>query len=752
MSKIRALPFDFLAGGGEMGTRIREHNWLATSLGAPETWPEALKTMVGVLLASNHPMFIWWDPDLVQFYNDAYSKTMGPERHPSALGQPGRECWAEIWEIIGPQIEFVLAGKGSTWHEEQLVPITRHGKLDNIWWTYGFSPIGDESGVRGVLVVCNEVTKEYLGREKLKEQIRLREQIEERQALQLMLADRLRELPEPDDIIAKAAGLLGQHLRATRVCYAEIDAGEEIIRVTNDWTDGAVPSIAGKTIALKEFNPKITEDLLQGRILRISDFSDIWVADDAPANSECHTRSMLVVPLIKAGRLNAIFAVGYSEIYVWADADAVFVEDVAERTWTAVDRARAEKALNAQQAAETNRLRALFDQAPGFMAVTRGPNHVFEFHNTAYLRLIGHREVLGKPIREAFPELEGHDFFELLDNVFSTGKSFTASEASLQIQHTSNEAPVERFINFIYQPVIEGDGSISGIFVEGYDVTDRKEALEELRAADARKDEFLAMLAHELRNPLAPISTAAQLLHLMQIEEPRVKKIADIINRQVVQLTKLLDDLLDVSRVTRGLIVLNKEPIDLKNIVAGAIEQVRPFIEERHHQLIIEISPEQAYVYGDSVRLMQVLTNLLNNAARYTPEHGKIKLTMDVIHAEVVVSVEDNGVGIDAQLAPHIFDLFSRGERSFHPAHGGLGLGLALVKRLVEVHGGTVTMQSAGPGKGSVFTIHLSRIDSVEDSLQIQENISLFHAADIASATFTNKTPSGTGGNFPANA
>jgi len=459
---------------------------------------------------------------------------------------------------------------------------------------------------------------------------------------------------------------------------------------------------------------------------------------------------MLVVPLIKAGRLNAIFAVGYSEIYVWTDADAVFVEDVAERTWTAVDRARAEKALNAQQAAETNRLRALFDQAPGFMAVTRGPNHVFEFHNTAYLRLIGHREVLGKPIREAFPELEGHDFFELLDNVFSTGKSFTASEASLQIQHTSNEAPVERFINFIYQPVIEGDGSISGIFVEGYDVTDRKEALEELRAADARKDEFLAMLAHELRNPLAPISTAAQLLQLMQIEEPRVKKIADIINRQVVQLTKLLDDLLDVSRVTRGLIVLNKEPIDLKNIVAGAIEQVRPFIEERHHQLIIEISPEQAYVYGDSVRLMQVLTNLLNNAARYTPEHGEIKLTVDVIHAEVVVSVEDNGVGIDAQLAPHIFDLFSRGERSFHASHGGLGLGLALVKRLVEVHGGTVTMQSAGPGKGSVFTIHLSRIDAVEDSLQIQENISLFHA----SATFTNKTSSSThpqtGGNFPA--
>ena len=136
---------------------------------APATkWPDCLKTTLGIVLASNHPMFIWWGPDLIQFYNDAYRKTMGPERHPSALGQPGRECWHEIWPIIGPQIESIMAGGPPTWHEDQLVPVTRHGRREDVWWTYGYSPIQDAAGVRGVLVVCNDVTKEHLAKDELK--------------------------------------------------------------------------------------------------------------------------------------------------------------------------------------------------------------------------------------------------------------------------------------------------------------------------------------------------------------------------------------------------------------------------------------------------------------------------------------------------------------------------------------------------------------------------------------------------------
>ena len=160
---------DFLAGGGEMGALTRAHDWSATPIGPPDTWPQSLRTAVRILLNTNHPMFIWWGPELIQFYNDAYRQTMGPERHPSALGQRGRDCWAEIWPIIGPQIEQVMSGGGATWHENQLIPVTRHGRLEQVWWTYGYSPIDEADGVGGVLVVCRDVTKEHLAAEALRE-------------------------------------------------------------------------------------------------------------------------------------------------------------------------------------------------------------------------------------------------------------------------------------------------------------------------------------------------------------------------------------------------------------------------------------------------------------------------------------------------------------------------------------------------------------------------------------------------------
>src|SRR5437868_5374874 len=160
---------DFLAGGGEMGALTRAYRWSTNPLGRPERWPQSLRTAVRIVLNTNHPMFIWWGPQLIQFYNDAYRQTMGPERHPGALGQRGRECWAEIWPIIGPQIEQVMSGGGATWHENQLVPVTRHGRLEQVYWTYGYSPIDDGGRVGGVLVVCRDVTKDYVAAAALRE-------------------------------------------------------------------------------------------------------------------------------------------------------------------------------------------------------------------------------------------------------------------------------------------------------------------------------------------------------------------------------------------------------------------------------------------------------------------------------------------------------------------------------------------------------------------------------------------------------
>src|SRR5258706_13128309 len=170
MLKINRLTSaDFLTGGGEMGALMRAYDWPSSPLGKPETWPQSLRTAVRILLNTNHPMFIWWGERLIQFYNDAYRQTMGPERHPSALGQGGRECWAEIWHVIGPQIEQVMGGGGATWNENQLVPVTRHGKLEQVYWTYGYSPIDEGDSIGGVLVGFRDVTEEHLAAVRLRE-------------------------------------------------------------------------------------------------------------------------------------------------------------------------------------------------------------------------------------------------------------------------------------------------------------------------------------------------------------------------------------------------------------------------------------------------------------------------------------------------------------------------------------------------------------------------------------------------------
>ncbi|WP_167784742.1 hybrid sensor histidine kinase/response regulator [Ramlibacter rhizophilus] len=232
----------------------------------------------------------------------------------------------------------------------------------------------------------------------------------------------------------------------------------------------------------------------------------------------------------------------------------------------------------------------------------------------------------------------------------------------------------------------------------------------ELRDASRRKDEFLAMLAHELRNPLAPISTAAELLSLQPMDEGRLQRTAAIITRQVRHMTGLVDDLLDVSRVTRGLVNLEESPQDMKTIVGNAAEQVRPLIEMQGHQLTLALAPVPAHVLGDGKRMVQVLSNLLNNAAKYTPPGGHIQLVTEVDEARVCVHVKDDGIGIPKDVQPRIFELFAQAERTPDRSQGGLGLGLALVRSLVELHGGTVSVASDGPGKGSCFTVTLPRL------------------------------------------
>ena len=237
----------------------------------------------------------------------------------------------------------------------------------------------------------------------------------------------------------------------------------------------------------------------------------------------------------------------------------------------------------------------------------------------------------------------------------------------------------------------------------------RSLAERELRAADQRKDEFLAMLAHELRNPLAPISTGAHLLKLLHSDNAQITQTCAIIARQVEHMTSLVDDLLDVSRVTRGLVSLSTQVLDLRNVVDDAAEQIRPLITARRHKVVLELPESPASVKGDHKRLVQVVANLLGNATKYTPEGGHISLQLKEEGQDYLLSVTDDGIGMEAGLVARVFDLFTQAERTPDRSQGGLGLGLALAKSLVELHGGSVGARSPGLGKGSTFTVRLPR-------------------------------------------
>jgi signal transduction histidine kinase len=242
--------------------------------------------------------------------------------------------------------------------------------------------------------------------------------------------------------------------------------------------------------------------------------------------------------------------------------------------------------------------------------------------------------------------------------------------------------------------------------------------MEELKVADQKKNDFIAVLSHELRNPLAPIVNAVAILRTRGVPESKVEWCHDVIHRQVQHMVRLMDDLLDVSRIGHGKMTLRKRQVALTTVITSAIETSRPGIDDKGQELTVNLPAEQILLEADPSRLSQVFSNLLNNAAKYTETRGKILLTAELQDSEVVITVKDNGVGIVSELLPLIFDLFVQGQSSAENERSGLGLGLMLVRTLVELHGGTVEARSDGPGRGSEFVVRLP----IADIATISEN------------------------------
>ncbi len=500
-------------------------------------------------------------------------------------------------------------------------------------------------------------------------------------------------------------------------------------------------------------------------------------------------------------------------------------------------RKQSEEALAAARA----QLDEIIELTPSFMTVFRGPTFIIEVANDAYRRLVGHRELIGLPVRQAFPEVEGQGFFELVERVYSTGEPWIGSSVPVLLQRQAAAPAQTRWLDLVYQPLRGADGAINGVFAHGVDITERKLAEEALREAgqdaeqrahvfdttlsamtelgytfdragrfvyvnnalldlwgmtldevvgknffdlkypdalaarlqgqirevfetcqaisdeapytsptgvvghyeytlrpvvgdhgrvdlvagssrditvrkqaeadlqdaDRRKNEFLAMLAHELRNPLAPIRSAVQVLRLTDCDLETALPMFEMMERQIAHLVRLVDDLLDVIRINRGKIELRCERLDLATVVGQAVETVRPYYANADHELSVTLPATPIHVNADPTRLLQVLLNLLNNAGKFSAPGGRIRLTVVPDGDEVVIKVRDNGVGIATEHLSRIFEMFAQLDTSLERSRGGLGLGLTLVKQLVELHGGSVGARSEGAGEGTEFVVRL---------------------------------------------
>jgi two-component sensor histidine kinase len=432
---------DFLRGGGELGAIIRVHDWASTSLGPPAAWPASLRTAVRLVLSTGHPMFLWWGPELIQFYNDAYSRSIGPERHPAAIGQRGRDCWEEIWPIIGPQIDQVMGGGEPTWHENALVPITRNGRLEEVYWTYSYGPVHDETapnGVGGVLVVCTETT----------------------QAVQ-------------------------------------------------------------------------------------------------------------------------------------------------------ADRKRAET---------VQRWRRLFDQAPSFMCILGGPDHVFEFVNEAHKTLFGSQDWIDQPVRQAFPALAGQGLFEVLDQVYASGERRVMEATPLRFRRAPDAPEEVHVLDFVCAPIVGDDGSVIGIFWQGVDITARKEAETHLRL-------MVNELNHRVKNSLATVQAiAAQTLQGDTVPAA----VRDALTERLIALSRAHD-------------VLTDEKWTGASLREIALQAAAPHQASSHGVRFTLEGPAVSLPPRSAIAVALALHELATNAAKY----GALSVLEGRVHiAWTAEPLRDGGLGL----------------------------------------------------------------------------------------------------------
>lgn len=669
----------FLLAGGEMADKIREHDWSATPLGQPARWSSTLKAMVRMALTTRHPIFIFWGPEHICIYNDAYSASLGPEKHPSILGARARDAWPEIWTIIGPQIEMVLRGDGATWHENQLVPILRHGAIQDAYWTYSFGPIDDEDapgGVGGVLVVCSETTSQVIAERRIAtERERFAQLFEQAPTFMAFLqgSEHLIELANPGYM-----RLVGQRpVIGHTVAEALPDAVEQGYLKLLDQVYGS-----GEAITATGARYVVRTQDGNADVERFVDFVYQPIKDSVGAVTGIFVEGVDVTDRTLASQALSAVQAGLlrseEQLRLATDAAEVGLWDVDLLTATLFWPAR---------------VKAMFGISPDV------PVSMADFYAGLH------------------PDDRAHTtaaFAAAMD---------PAQRALYDVEYRTigKEDGVMRWVAAKGRALFDTYGRCLRVLGTAIDITARKAAETSLRDSEARlrvamsaledadrnKDAFLATLGHEFRNPLATLRNSLTVLEKARGNTEMTDRARQIMTRQVDQLARLTEDLLDVSRISLGKINLHREVLSLDSILAQAAESCAPAIERGGQHLELTFAGPSGTIHGDPARLLQLFGNLISNASKFTPEGGRIDVAARLEDSSVIVSVKDSGIGLAADKLTCIFDAFTQLENPIGRSNSGLGIGLALSKQLVELHGGSIEAQSAGLGLGSEFLVRL---------------------------------------------
>lgn len=516
---------------------------------------------------------------------------------------------------------------------------------------------------------------------------------EKRQEFLAKLASDAQPLFDPGEISAMTARRLADYLGADRCAYAEVE-DESTYVITGDYAR-EVPSIVGRW-PISAFGVKHLQMMQAGEPYVVHDAkTDSRIAqEDLVAYQATTIESVICVPLLKEGRLTAAMAVHQSVPRRWSAEEVELVRVVVGQCWETLERARAHRLLRASE----ERFRAFMDNSPAAAWITDAQGQV-HYVSAAYARLFDTqgRDIVGATPADLYPEEFALEYVRNTQMVAQSGKALETVERAPR-----PDGSVGDFL--VYKFPLPGARLVGGVAI---DITERLRAESQLLDADRRKDEFLATLAHELRNPLAPIRNGLSVLRLVPPRSDEFNIAHSMMDRQIGHMVRLVDDLLDVSRITRNKLELRKQRVALSKIVQSAVETCRPLIEQFQHELLVAMPSAPVILNADLTRLAQVFSNLLNNSAKYTASGGCIFLTAEVADDQVVVRVRDNGMGIPATAIPNLFQMFSQVDTNMERAQGGLGIGLTLVRRLVEMHGGTVDVYSAGPGMGSEFCVRL---------------------------------------------